>query len=123
MTLERDFPNLPRSVPMARRFAAQAVADVPSEVGDVICAIVSELATNSIRHAGTGFKVRVAQEPSSVRIECEDVGIGDPVLRSPDVTETSGRGLQIVAALADHWGVVHGQGGLGKIVWATVGLA
>ena len=123
MTLERDFPNLPKSVPMARQFAAQAVADQPTEIGDVICAIVSELATNCIRHAGTGFKVRVEQDPGSIRIECEDVGNGDPVLKSPDVTETSGRGLQIVAALADHWGVVHGQGGFGKVVWATVGLA
>jgi anti-sigma regulatory factor (Ser/Thr protein kinase) len=123
VTFEKDFPNLPKSVPMARRFAAQVITDVPSDICDVISVIVSELATNCVRHAGTGFKMRLAQQPRSIRIECEDQGNGDPVLRAPSVTDTSGRGLQIVAALADDWGVVHNTGSLGKAVWATIGLA
>jgi hypothetical protein len=43
-------------------------------------------------------------------------------VRSPAPTDTSGRGLQIVKALADNWGVVKGAASKGKTVWAVLAI-
>jgi hypothetical protein len=40
-----------------------------------------------------------------------------PALRTADLSALSGRGLEIVAKLADHWGVR--STGAGKVVWCT----
>ncbi|MGY1831176.1 ATP-binding protein [Geodermatophilus sp. SYSU D01180] len=40
------------SVSAARRFATEAVADLPEELGQTVAVLVSELATNAVRHAG-----------------------------------------------------------------------
>ncbi|WP_324614332.1 hypothetical protein [Streptomyces sp. NRRL B-1140] len=41
---------------------------------------------------------------------------------SPDAESESGRGLLLVAALADAWGVTDPRGGPGKTVWASVSV-
>jgi serine/threonine-protein kinase RsbW len=116
------FPGVRSSTSSARRFACDAVGDVPGEVADAIALIASELATNCVRHAASAFEIRIERLPESIRIEVEDDGDGEPVVRSPEFTATSGRGMQIVQALADEWGVIPKSGAPGKTVWATVAL-
>jgi serine/threonine-protein kinase RsbW len=116
----RRFANRPESVPLARRFALQFVDDVPREVCQEVLLIVSELATNCIRHTMSAFEVRVERGPNSIRIECEDVEPSRPFMRWPTVEETTGRGLQIVSSLADDWGVTPAAAGSGKTVWARI---
>ncbi|MCX4794907.1 MULTISPECIES: hypothetical protein [unclassified Streptomyces] len=41
-------------------------------------------------------------------------------MRRPGTLETTGRGLQLVDALADRWGVDERRGGIGKTVWAEL---
>ena len=53
---EARFPGVPQSVAGARRFAAGALSGVPGEVADAVALIASELATNSVRHAGIGVR-------------------------------------------------------------------
>jgi anti-sigma regulatory factor (Ser/Thr protein kinase) len=122
MRYEAQFPAVRGSVPSARRFVAAAVADVPPEISDAVALIATELASNSVQHAASGFAIRVEQLPDRIRIEVEDDGAGQPVLGSPDPEATSGRGLQIVSALADGWGVIPRERTAGKTVWATVAL-
>jgi serine/threonine-protein kinase RsbW len=117
-----QFPAVQTSALSARRFVSNAVVDVPDEVGETIALIASELATNSVRHAASAFEIRVEQLPDRILIEVEDDGEGDPVVRSPGLTDTSGRGLQIVQALADQWGVLAKAEPPGKTVWATIAL-
>jgi anti-sigma regulatory factor (Ser/Thr protein kinase) len=83
--------------------------------------MVSELATNSIRHAGTGFQVRVERSADEVRVEVIDRGSGVPAVRSPTPSDTSGRGLRIVENFADNWGVRSSPPG--KSVWFTLALS
>jgi len=109
------------SVRAARRFAAIAVSRASPDVVEVVEAIVSELAANAVRHAGTGYAVRMTIDDDRVLIEVADEGRGVPVRRAPDVFDPTGRGLQIVGALADEWGVRE-HPGQGKTVWATVQL-
>ncbi|MFC4586309.1 ATP-binding protein [Sphaerisporangium corydalis] len=83
--------------------------------------IVSELATNAIRHGGTAFSLRLGSDGSWVYGEVFDAGDGLPCQAPGDHDATGGRGLLIVSLLADDWGVVSADGG-GKTVWFVTGL-
>ncbi|GAA2643173.1 ATP-binding protein [Streptomyces vastus] len=109
-----------RSVRLAREFTREALTDwAVAERSDDVLLCVSELATNAVLHGvppGRGFRLRLALDTGGVvRIEVHDSGPGE--VRFPDAcTEAeNGRGLLLVAALADKWGV--GERDPGKIVW------
>jgi two-component sensor histidine kinase len=116
------FPAVGESVVRARRFVTDSIVHVPRDVSDALLVITSELATNSIRHGATTFEIRIDQLPDRILIEAEDDSAGDPIVRSPAPTDTSGRGLQIVKALANSWGVVKEKGSGGKTVWAVLAV-
>jgi anti-sigma regulatory factor (Ser/Thr protein kinase) len=107
---------------VARRFVTNTVAGVEKDVSDALNVIASELASNCVRHGASSFQIRIEQDQDRVLIEVEDDCGGEPVMRSPGPTDTSGRGLLITAALADNWGVRNDPAGTGKTVWAVVGL-
>ncbi|MFJ8886856.1 ATP-binding protein [Streptomyces sp. NPDC102402] len=108
-----------RSVPLARQFVREALLDWACEVdlGDVLlCA--GELVTNALVHGvppGRGFRVRLTWG-SRLRIEVHDSGggrVGVPL--APGPLAECGRGLTLVGALSDAWGV--GERDPGKTVW------
>ena len=80
--------------------------------------MVSELATNCIRHARTAFELTIDDSRGLIRVELSDSGSGRPVRRSPEITDPTGRGLLIVEAMSDDWGAATGSGG--TIVWFTL---
>ncbi len=53
-----------------------------------------------------------------VRVEVSDGGGGQPVVREPGAGEEGGRGLMIVEAVAERWGVRRGE--RDTCVWAEV---
>ncbi|MER6352303.1 ATP-binding protein [Streptomyces sp. NPDC001634] len=110
-----------RSVRLAREFTRAALIDweAGSRSDDVLLC-VSELATNALLHGvppGRGFGLRLTLHPDGVlRIEIHDSGPGEVGLPDDLPPESEhGRGLLLVAALADKWGV--GEREPGKIVW------
>ncbi|MFE4327880.1 ATP-binding protein [Streptomyces sp. NPDC056831] len=118
---ERFYRRERRSVPAAREFVRGAVTDwgFGARLDDVLLC-VSELATNALVHGvlpGRGYLVRLLLEEGGValRVEVHDSGSGQPGVREPD--GESGRGLLLVAAVADRWGV--GERKPGKIVWCA----
>jgi anti-sigma regulatory factor (Ser/Thr protein kinase) len=118
----REFPLAVGSASAARRFVVDELtrtAAAGTDVVDDVGVIVSELATNCIRHARTGFVVTVDNSRDALRVEVTDSGAGVPAVRSPGPREPSGRGLQLVQALSDEWGLAPGPRG-GKTVWFTV---
>ena len=119
MKRARDFPFDVMSVGAARRFATEALADAPAEVSDAVQLMVSELATNSIRHAKTGFHLAIARGPESIRVEVTDLGGGVPAVQSPGPTDPTGRGLAIVEMFSDDWGVEYAAA-TDKTVWFTL---
>ncbi|QXJ23981.1 ATP-binding protein [Actinomadura graeca] len=81
--------------------------------------VVTELVTNSYKHVGLGhIVVRVVCEERGgvVRIEVWDEGGGLPVVRPADDQAVSGRGLPLVIALVQEWGV-RPLLEEGKVVW------
>jgi anti-sigma regulatory factor (Ser/Thr protein kinase) len=110
----RRFPCHPRSVAAARQFTRQILSDQSSAVVDAIELMVSELATNSVRHANSDFELAIDSK-DQIRVEVRDSGGGQPTLRSPAPLDTSGRGLRIVEAMSDTWGIIPTSDG--KTVW------
>jgi anti-sigma regulatory factor (Ser/Thr protein kinase) len=116
---QRTFDDAPASVTQARRFVVGVLGDIEPDVADRVVVMVSELATNSVRHAHSPFTVTVERTPRDIRISVFDVGPERPAMRSPRPAEPTGRGLRIVQALADNWGVTT-HDGAGKAVWFSL---
>jgi anti-sigma regulatory factor (Ser/Thr protein kinase) len=119
----RTFPGSPASVSEARRYVVDVIGDVPAAVEEAVSIVVSELATNCVRHAGTDFTIDVERTPTELRVEVADQGSGVPIVRSPAVSEPSGRGLNLVRELSDAWGIGAKEGAPGKGVWFTMNLS
>ena len=81
MSSQRSFTNAPDAPAHARRFVASALADVPRDIADEIAIMVSELATNCVRHTVTDFTVAVEQSPQAGARRCDRHGWGNA--RSP----------------------------------------
>ncbi|MFF5805604.1 ATP-binding protein [Streptomyces sp. NPDC012746] len=65
---------------------------------------------------GRGYRLRLLRFEGVVRVEVHDSGAGRPRIAERDPSAERGRGLLLVAALADRWGV--GVRTPGKVVWA-----
>jgi anti-sigma regulatory factor (Ser/Thr protein kinase) len=117
----RTFPAIPQSVHAARRFATHALATLPADALEAVELMVSELATNCIRHERISFYLTVSRMPREVRIEVTDSGSGIPAMRSAGPNDPSGRGLQIVDMLSDEWGV-EPEVPAGKTVWFSLAV-
>jgi anti-sigma regulatory factor (Ser/Thr protein kinase) len=118
----RTFLREPGSVHRARTFVAEALRDYPEDVVDRARLGISELATNAIRHAGSGFTVNVTTTEARVRIEVTDTGEGKPEKRNPGPRDHSGRGLQMIETMSDHWEVSEARPA-GKSVAFVMSLA
>ncbi len=97
--------------------ARDALAAWPRETVETVELIASELATNAVRHARTDFGMTI-ETNGEIRIEVRDSGPGRPTALSPKPSELTGRGLRIVEALSDVWGVTLRPDG--KTVWCTL---
>ncbi|WP_149828567.1 ATP-binding protein [Streptomyces tailanensis] len=116
---ERFYRRDRRSVPAARGFARTALADwglAQAERSGDVSLCVSELATNALVHGvppGRGFPLRLGFDGGVLRAEVHDSGAGEP--RVDEEPDDGGRGLMLVSALSDKWGV--GERNPGKVVW------
>jgi anti-sigma regulatory factor (Ser/Thr protein kinase) len=115
----RTFPHEPQSVPAARRFATSVLRGTPSDILEAVELMVSELATNCIRHTNSGFDLTITRSGGDIRVEATDHAGGTPTMRSPKPTDPSGRGLKIIDLLSAGWGV-QPESGAGKTVWFTI---
>jgi serine/threonine-protein kinase RsbW len=116
----RTFPAWPTSVPVARGYVVGLLDRVPRHVCETAGLLVSELATNVVRHTDAPeFVVDVQQDADAglVTVGVTDAGSGLPVLRSPGPTTEHGRGVRLVSVLASRWGARRTRGGREKTVW------
>ena len=97
--------------------AREALAPWPRDTVETVELIASELATNAVRHAHTSFAMTI-EANGEIRVEVSDSGGGRPTALSPEPRDLTGRGLRIVEALSDAWGVTLRPEG--KTVWCTL---
>jgi anti-sigma regulatory factor (Ser/Thr protein kinase) len=116
----RSFSRSDRAPRDARHF----VVDTLQQWGEAALAydaamVVTELATNAVVHARTGFTVTVSPIADAIRISVRD---GRPA-PGPDIgallVPAAGHGLGLVAAVARHWAAEALPDG--KRVWAEIG--
>ena len=107
------FPADPAGARAARRFARHALWDL-GPVGEVAELLVSELASNVVRHATAPFTVDVTLG-DTVRVVVSDGAGAD--LRASAAAEDAdaGRGVLILDSLAHRWGVEPTE--YGRQVW------
>jgi anti-sigma regulatory factor (Ser/Thr protein kinase) len=111
----------PRSAALARRFVDETLESWGWSGADdgVVPLLVSELVTNALLHARTDVRVQVTRPGGRLRIAVEDYGSRKPARRGHTAGSATGRGLDLVEALASEWGVDTVRGG--KVVWFELG--
>ncbi|MEV0633711.1 ATP-binding SpoIIE family protein phosphatase [Streptomyces sp. NPDC050619] len=91
--------------------------------GDAVV-VVSELVTNAVVHAGTDVELDCRLEPETGALVIEVLdhhpsrAPRDGTVEPPCETPEYGRGLRLVAALAESWGITYHTGA--KTVWARL---
>ncbi|WP_431961595.1 SpoIIE family protein phosphatase [Actinacidiphila sp. bgisy160] len=95
-----------------RQLAAWGVAEETAFTTEVI---VSEFVGNAVRYGAPPLQLRLVLE-QMLTCEVSDTAAGAPHVRHARTVDESGRGLFIVARLADQWGVRYRA--QGKTVWA-----
>lgn len=131
-TIATKFPARLAQIGPARHWATKALPELGLSLDDPLVEdvqlVLSEFGANAIVH-GTGgerpdveLTASLEYMPGGVlRIALTDPGLGRPEQRQADEGATSGRGLQLAAAVADRVGV-DDLGAAGKTVWAELDL-
>ncbi|MEU9558691.1 ATP-binding protein [Streptomyces fumanus] len=116
--LTQLFPSTRRGARLARLLTVTELRsrDVSQDLTERAELVVAELAANAVLHGrvpGRCFLLTLALDPAAgrLRVEVSDARGDLRPLPSPagagvDPLSTTGRGLSLVAALADHWDCV-----------------
>ncbi|MEC4015154.1 ATP-binding protein [Streptomyces sp. H27-D2] len=129
----------PSAVRWARLHAKDVLKrwGVPKTTTEDALLVLSELATNAVRHAGRQiedpppwatrarvrrFAVMLWCLPDHIQMYVSDEDRQPPILHSPNADDTSGRGLLLVEELSDRWGFIYPSPNpeSGKAVWAEL---
>lgn len=122
-----EFAPLPTAVPCARLHAVHVLHEWGMRhLADDLAMIVSELITNAIDASVVlpdrpPVALRLLADEKSLLIEVWDASPLDAELREADADAECGRGLTVVAALADRWGHER-TSSRRKVVWAELAL-
>jgi anti-sigma regulatory factor (Ser/Thr protein kinase) len=121
-------PHSLRSARHARELLRGQLAawKIDDEVALTAELLLSELVTNSLRHArvpvGREIGVLIATYDGRLRVEVADANNSRPEVREPADEDEHGRGLALVEALALRWGCCPRRHGIGKATWAELSL-
>ena len=96
--------------PARARAALDAVSDeLPKATFETLRLLVTELITNSVRHAGLGrdevIEFELTRSPSAVRVEVRDPGRGFNPSSRPRRDDEGGMGLMLIDKLSSRWDV------------------
>jgi anti-sigma regulatory factor (Ser/Thr protein kinase) len=120
MDEEVTLPDGPEGARSARRVMARAAVlwRLDREMTETALLLVSELATNAIRHGSPPVRLSLRLNRDRLRVEVTDSSPALPELTHSGPDQVGGRGLQIVQLLAARWGITSASSRrLGKTVW------
>lgn len=119
-----DMPGTTAMVPLIRRWVREVLATSP--FADTLELIVSELATNAVRHSASGqaggiVRIELAETDAEITASVYDDGprSGAPTDWTVSAVDDFGRGLKIVNAFSTKWGEEKPEDG-GRCTWAVV---
>ncbi|MGW9496432.1 ATP-binding protein [Streptomyces prasinus] len=125
------FTSTPRGARLARRLVSHRLDawghPYASPANETVTLIAAELTANAVRHGhvpGRDFHLSLTEaEDGTLCVEVTDTrterrSVAGTPAPAPAPDGESGRGLLLVDALADDWGVLPHPTGPGKTVWA-----
>ncbi|MFD8609634.1 ATP-binding protein [Streptomyces sp. NPDC059631] len=126
-----ELPAVPEAVPPARRELHTLLCGSGlTGTADAVTLAGGELMANAVTHGcrdhppGTTVTVTVTCDGRQLRLTVEDPSSSPPCVRAGTEGEESGRGMLIVDALADRWGVeAPSTGCAAKAVWMELACA
>jgi anti-sigma regulatory factor (Ser/Thr protein kinase) len=121
---DHDLPFHPSAAGGARMFVVQVCAAwaVPHDIGTAAELVASELVSNAIQHAHTPSRLTLTYTGAVLRVAVRDYCPCPAPTRPRPVAigALRGRGLHLVAALANDWGLDRHPDG--KTVWVNLAI-
>ncbi len=121
---ELELPPQRSSARVARHWVMHTIAasGVTGPQNQVVELLTAEVVANAAVHGPADGTIRVKAwtDVRNTYVSVSDDSSTSPVVRHPEPSDLSGRGMALVQALADDWGVEIGPGG--KTVWFSLGL-
>ena len=102
-----------------RRFVAQTLRNwhVDEARIEPVMLVANELVANAIVHAHSAPVLSLEAAGSDLLLRVTDESPNPPVAREATAEQDGGRGLMLVEALSDHWGIDPNTSG--KSVWVS----
>jgi anti-sigma regulatory factor (Ser/Thr protein kinase) len=121
LALDLSLPRLKTAGGLARRAIRERFADgLGCERTDELSLVVTELVSNAVVHGQGAIKLAVRVDGDRVQGEVIDEGGGfEHEVRERGPEDFTGRGLSIVAALSNRWGIHEGT----THVWFELAIA
>jgi anti-sigma regulatory factor (Ser/Thr protein kinase) len=123
-----DLAPTPRAAPLGRIFIREHLASVltPRLLDDVML-LTSELVTNVVMHARTDVHLGLTYDDNNIMVSVQDHSDATPTERAANAgaalhLEESGRGMAIIASLADDFGWQRLPVPPGKVMWFVMGI-
>ncbi|SOD64128.1 Serine phosphatase RsbU, regulator of sigma subunit [Streptomyces zhaozhouensis] len=116
-----ELPCAPASAGLARRWLTGRLAELGLESLAFVAELsVSELVSNTVRHASGPIRLRLLRLTDRLVVEVYDRSQSAPRLRPLNLLAEEGRGLLLVAQTAEAWGSFFTEDG--KCIWIALAL-
>ncbi|MDJ0466409.1 ATP-binding protein [Streptomyces sp. H27-C3] len=121
LVIEDDSPaGVPRARDVARAFARSLDPALEAETAETLALVVSELATNALRHGGGRYTLQLGATTEAVHVAVSDPSSSAPRERTPDLNGGAGGfGWHMIRHLTSDVTTVPGPG-QGKTVHARL---
>ncbi|MEU1804397.1 ATP-binding protein [Streptomyces sp. NPDC019937] len=106
-----SFGGIHRTRAVTRAFTKGLTPPPEPDVADAILLVVSELATNALRHGGGRYTLELSADADTVTVAVSDPNPAAPRARPPDLnTGTGGFGWHMIRRLAREVSITRGRG-------------
>ena len=113
----RELPKSARAPGLAREFLIDYLCRSHAlELADEAALLTTEAVTNAVRYAGPPIELTVNCSGSWIEVRVHDASSTEPRQVDAEDFATSGRGVALIEAVSDSWGVLQYDGD-GKDVW------
>ncbi|WP_189329931.1 ATP-binding protein [Actinoplanes ianthinogenes] len=105
----------------ARRTLPEILTRTPRpDLYDEVDLVLTELISNAVRHGGGLREAQLADTGDHLRLIAADDDPRGPAVRARQTDRPNGRGIHLIQAIADRWGVERHHTEPGKRVWADL---
>jgi anti-sigma regulatory factor (Ser/Thr protein kinase) len=108
----------------ARRTLPEVLTREPRrDLYDDMDLVFTELVSNAVRHGGGLCEAQLSNTGDHLRLLAVDNDPRSPALRARRGNQPNGRGMHLIQAIADAWGVQRHHTEIGKRVWADLRIS